>query len=122
MSLNVPPVRVSADRLSALTDADRRSSLSPEPAKRPRMSEKKRPRMSEKKRQRLEKNRESARLSRHRKKQYQRMLDSKATDLLQELVDAKQRRLRRISESYQESINAALLQDTSVCESEVRDG
>lgn len=114
MSLNVPPVRVSADRLSALTDADRRSSLSPEPAKRPRMSEKKR--------QRLEKNRESARLSRHRKKQYQRMLDSKATDLLQELVDAKQRRLRRISESYQESINAALLQDTSVCESEVRDG
>lgn len=114
MSLNVPPVRVSADRLSALTDADRRSSLSPEPAKRPRMSEKKR--------QRLEKNRESARLSRHRKKQYQRMLDSKATDLLQELVDAKQRRLRRISESYQESINAALLQDTSVGESEVRDG
>lgn len=114
MSLNVPPVRVSADRLSALTDADRRSSMSPEPAKRPRMSEKKR--------QRLEKNRESARLSRHRKKQYQRMLDSKATDLLQELVDAKQRRLRRISESYQESINAALLQDTSVCESEVRDG
>ena len=75
MSLNVPPVRVSADRLSALTDADRRSSMSPEPAKRPRMSEKKR--------QRLEKNRESARLSRHRKKQYQRMLDSKATDLLQ---------------------------------------
>ena len=114
MSLNVPPVRVSADRLSALTDADRRSSLSPEPAKRPRMSEKKR--------QRLEKNRESARLSRHRKKQYQRMLDSKATDLLQELVDAKQRRLRRISESYQESIIAALLQDTSVGESEVRDG
>ena len=114
MSLNVPPVRVSADRLSALTDADRRSSLSPEPAKRPRRSEKKR--------QRLEKNRESARLSRHRKKQYQRMLDSKATDLLQELVDAKQRRLRRISESYQESINAALLQDTSVGESEVRDG
>lgn len=114
MSLNVPPVRVSADRLSALTDADRRSSLSPEPAKRPRMSEKKR--------QRLEKNRESARLSRHRKKQYQRMLDSKATDLLQELVDAKQRRLRRISESYQESINAALLQDTSVGKSEVRDG
>lgn len=114
MSLNVPPVRVSADRLSALTDADRRSSLSPEPAKRPWMSEKKR--------QRLEKNRESARLSRHRKKQYQRMLDSKATDLLQELVDAKQRRLRRISESYQESINAALLQDTSVGESEVRDG
>lgn len=114
MSLNVPPVRVSADRLSALTDADRRSSMSPEPAKRPRMSEKKR--------QRLEKNRESARLSRHRKKQYQRMLDSKATDLLQELVDAKQRRLRRISESYQESINAALLQDTSVGESEVRDG
>ena len=114
MSLNVPPVRVSADRLSALTDADRRSSLSPEPAKRPRMSEKKR--------QRLEKNRESARLSRHRKKQYQRMLDSKATDLLQELVDAKQRRLRRISESYQESINAALLQDTSVGGSEVRDG
>ena len=114
MSLNVPPVRVSADRLSALTDADRRSSMSPEPAKRPRMSEKKR--------QRLEKNRASARLSRHRKKQYQRMLDSKATDLLQELVDAKQRRLRRISESYQESINAALLQDTSVGESEVRDG
>lgn len=114
MSLNVPPVRVSADRLSALTDADRRSSMSPEPAKRPRMSEKKR--------QRLEKNRESARLSRHRKKQYQRMLDSKATDLLQELVDAKQRRLRRISESYQESINAALLQDTSVGKSEVRDG
>lgn len=114
MSLNVPPVSVSADRLSALTDADRRSSLSPEPAKRPRMSEKKR--------QRLEKNRESARLSRHRKKQYQRMLDSKATDLLQELVDAKQRRLRRISESYQESINAALLQDTSVGKSEVRDG
>ena len=114
MSLNVPPVRVSAARLSALTDADRRSSMSPEPAKRPRMSEKKR--------QRLEKNRESARLSRHRKKQYQRMLDSKATDLLQELVDAKQRRLRRISESYQESINAALLQDTSVGESEVRDG
>lgn len=114
MSLNVPPVRVSADRLSALTDADRRSSLSPEPAKRPRMSEKKR--------QRLEKNRESARLSRHRKKQYQRMLDSKATDLLQELVDAKQRRLRRISESYQESINAALLQDTTVGKSEVRDG
>ena len=114
MSLNVPPVRVSADRLSALTDADRRSSRSPEPAKRPRMSEKKR--------QRLEKNRESARLSRHRKKQYQRMLDSKATDLLQELVDAKQRRLRRISESYQESINAALLQDTSVGKSEVRDG
>ena len=114
MSLNVPPVRVSADRLSALTDADRRSSLSPEPAKRPRMSEKKR--------QRLEKNRESARLSRHRKKQYQRMLDSKATALLQELVDAKQRRLRRISESYQESINAALLQDTSVGGSEVRDG
>ena len=114
MSLNVPPVRVSADRLSALTDADRRSSMSPEPAKRPRMSEKKR--------QRLEKNRESARLSRHRKKQYQRMLDSKATDLLQERGDAKQRRLRRISESYQESINAALLQDTSVCESEVRDG
>ena len=114
MSLNVPPVRVSADRLSALTDADRRSSLSPEPAKRPRMSEKKR--------QRLEKNRESARLSRHRKKQYQRMLDSKATDLLQELVDAKQRRLRRINESYQESINAALLQDTSVGGSEVRDG
>lgn len=114
MSLNVPPVRVSADRLSALTDADRRSSMSPEPAKRPRMSEKKR--------QRLEKNRESARLSRHRKKQYQRMLDSKATDLLQELVDAKQRRLRRINESYQESINAALLQDTSVGGSEVRDG
>ena len=114
MSLNVPPVRVSADRLSALTDADRRSSMSPEPAKRPRMSEKKR--------QRLEKNRESARLSRHRKKQYQRMLDSKATDLLQELVDAKQRRLRRISESYQESINSALLQDTSVGKSEVRDG
>lgn len=114
MSLNVPPVRVSADRLSALTDADRRSSLSPEPARRPRMSEKKR--------QRLEKNRESARLSRHRKKQYQQMLDSKATDLLQELVDAKQRRLRRISESYQESINAALLQDTTVGESEVRDG
>ena len=47
---------------------------------------------------------------------------SKATDLLQELVDAKQRRLRRISESYQESINAALLQDTSVGKSEVRDG
>ena len=112
--MSVSQARGSTERLSALTEPERCSSLSPEPVKRPRMSEKKR--------QRLEKNRESARLSRHRKKQYQQMLDSKVSGLLQELADAKQQRLKRIGESYLESIDAVLLQDTSVGESGERDG
>ena len=72
--------RGSLDRLSFLyKENEKRASFAREP---------KSQQVSDKKRIRLEKNRESARLSRRRKKQYQQMLDAKATELLTELLDA----------------------------------
>lgn len=92
--------RGSLDRLSFLyKENEKRASFAREP---------KSQQVSDKKRIRLEKNRESARLSRRRKKQYQQMLDAKATELLTELLDAKQKHLRRIEESYYGVIDAAL--------------
>ena len=92
--------RGSLDRLSFLyKENEKRASFAREP---------KSQQVSDKKRIRLEKNRESARLSRRRKKQYQQMLDAKATELLTELLDAKQKHLRRIEESYYGVIDATL--------------
>ena len=92
--------RGSLDRLSFLyKENEKRASFAREP---------KSQQVSDKKRIRLEKNRESARLSRRRKKQYQQMLDAKASELLTELLDAKQKHLRRIEESYYGVIDAAL--------------
>ena len=92
--------RGSLDRLSFLyKENEKRASFAREP---------KSQQVSDKKRIRLEKNRESARLSRRRKKQYQQMLDAKASELLTELLDAKQKHLRRIEESYYGVIDATL--------------
>ena len=92
--------RGSLDRLSFLyKENEKRASFAREP---------KSQQVSDKKRIRLEKNRESARLSRRRKKQYQQMLDAKATELLTEMLDAKQKHLRRIEESYYGVIDATL--------------
>ena len=92
--------RGSLDHLSFLyKENEKRASFAREP---------KSQQVSDKKRIRLEKNRESARLSRRRKKQYQQMLDAKASELLTELLDAKQKHLRRIEESYYGVIDATL--------------
>ena len=92
--------RGSLDRLSFMyKENGKRASFAREP---------KSQQVSDKKRIRLEKNRESARLSRRRKKQYQQMLDAKASELLTELLDAKQKHLRRIEESYYGVIDATL--------------
>ena len=92
--------RGSLDRLSFLyKENEKRASFAREP---------KSQQVSDKKRIRLEKHRESARLSRRRKKQYQQMLDAKASELLTELLDAKQKHLRRIEESYYGVIDATL--------------
>ena len=92
--------RGSLDRLSFLyKENEKRASFAREP---------KSQQVSDKKRIRLEKNRESARLSRRRKKQYQQMLDAKASELPTELLDAKQKHLRRIEESYYGVIDATL--------------
>lgn len=97
--------RGSLDRLSFLyKENEKRASFAREP---------KSQQVSDKKRIRLEKNRESARLSRRRKKQYQQMLDAKASELLTELLDAKQKHLRRIEESYYGLIDATLARRTA---------
>ena len=62
----------------------------------------------DKKRLKLERNRESARKSRKRRKQYQQLLDNKVDEILRELVDEKTNRLSYIQTSYKESIERLL--------------
>lgn len=54
---------------------------------------------------RKEKNRESARLSRKRKKQYQQLLDNKVAEVLTELEREKTSRLETIQSSYQNLVH-----------------
>ena len=63
-------------------------------------------RPEDKKREKMERNRESARKSRKRRKQYQQLLDSKVSEIIQELDTEKRNRLDRIAASFREQVYA----------------
>ena len=54
---------------------------------------------------RKEKNRESARLSRKRKKQYQELLDTNIAEIMTELETERVKYLNLISSSFKEAVN-----------------
>lgn len=62
--------------------------------------------LEDKKREKMERNRESARKSRKRRKQYQQLLDSKVSEIIQELDTEKRNRLNRIATSFREQVYA----------------
>ena len=62
--------------------------------------------LEDKKREKMERNRESARKSRKRRKQYQQLLDSKVSEIIQELDTETRNRLDRIATSFREQVYA----------------
>ena len=62
--------------------------------------------VEDKKREKMERNRESARKSRKRRKQYQQLLDSKVSEIIEELDAEKRSRLELIEASFREQVSA----------------
>lgn len=56
----------------------------------------------------MERNRESARMSRKRRKDYQRLLDSKVEEALMELQMARERHLQLIDQTHQNAVERAI--------------
>ena len=56
----------------------------------------------------MERNRESARMSRKRRKDYQRLLDSKVEEALMELQMARERHLQLIDQTHQNALERAI--------------